>query len=92
MPYGRDYTAEIDIDDGNGCITAPATFSTRFNHPDDLPSLTLETVTLGQLHLSRSQLCDWLGNEHIKRIEAASVPETWERDVPDSWNYDEDAQ
>jgi hypothetical protein len=77
MTYSRDYTTDIELDDGRGCIEAPATFSTWLSHPDDLPTLTLETVKLGKLHLSREQLCDWLGKEEVARIEAASVPETW---------------
>ena len=91
MPYGDDYTTEIELDDGNGSLTAPATFSTWTGHSDDLPSLTLETVRLGNLQLSRSQLIDWLGEAEVKRIEAAYVPETWVRATPDSWNYDEEA-
>ena len=78
MSYSDDYETEIDLDDGNGCLTAPATFSTWLNHPDDLPTLTLESVKLGKLHLSRSQLIDWLGAAEVARIEEAATPETWD--------------
>ena len=77
MPYDHDYCTEIDLDDGNGCISAPAVFSTWLGHPDDLPTLTLETVTLGKLQLSREQMTDWLGATEVARIEAAYVPERW---------------
>jgi len=67
--WDRDFTTEIDLDDGTGCITAPAVFSTWIGHPDDLPALTLETVKLGNLQLSRTQMVDWLGETEVKRIE-----------------------
>ena len=86
--WDRDFTTEIDLDDGTGCITAPAVFSTWIGHPDDLPALTLETVKLGNLHLSRTQMVDWLGETEVKRIERDYQPERWERETPESWNLE----
>jgi len=40
--YDHDFQTDIDIDDGTGCITRPAIFSTWVSHDGDLPSLTLE--------------------------------------------------
>ena len=77
MAYDRDYETNIEIDDGNGCITAPAIFSTWLNHPDDLPSLTLETVKLGKLRLNREAMVDWLGAAEVARLEKHYTPETW---------------
>lgn len=77
MSWDHDYLADIDLDAGNGCVTAPAVFSTWLGHPDDLPTLTLEGVTLGKLRLSREQLCDWLGAHEVARIERDYQPETW---------------
>lgn len=87
MSYDRDFTTEIDLDNGNGCVSAPAVFSAWLGHPDDLPTLILESVTLGKLQLSREQVCEWLGAAEVERIEAASVPDTWGND----WRYEEDA-
>ena len=75
--YDHDHCTDIDIDDGSGCITAPAVFSTWITHDDDLPSLTLETVSLGKHKLNREAMCDWLGAAAVARIEAAYVPERW---------------
>jgi len=86
MSYGPDFTTEIELDEGHGCVEAPATFSTWISHDDDLPTLTLETVTLGKLQLSREQLCDWLGAVEVERIEAHYVPETWNPERNMSWD------
>lgn len=86
--YDRDFHTDIEIDDGNGCITAPAVFSTWLANRDDLPTLTLETVKLGNLQLSRTQLCDWLGDAEVKRIERHYQPERWEPETPESWNLE----
>lgn len=88
MPYSDDFHTDIDLDDGNGCLTAPAVFSTWINSRADLPTLTLETVTLGKLQLSRTQLCDWLGDAEVKRIERHYQPERWEPETPESWNLE----
>ena len=73
--YDHDHCTDIDLDDGTGCITAPAVFSTWLTHDDDLPSLTLETVSPGKHKLNREAMCDWLGATEVARIEAAYVPE-----------------
>lgn len=77
MSWDHDYNTDIELDDGTGCITAPAVFSTWTAGPDDLPDLTLESVTLGKLQLSREQLCDWLGAHEVARMERHYQPETW---------------
>lgn len=88
MPYDRDYTTEVEIDDGTGCISPSVTFSTWLNHPDDLPCLTLETLRLGGLHLNREQVVAWLGKAEVSRIEDVCTPETWcddGSDAADDW-------
>ena len=82
--HGPDYTRQIELDTGYGYLEGlPATFSTRTNHPDDLPSLTLESVKLGGLTLGRSALIEWLGKVEVERLEAACVPETWNPETRD---------
>jgi hypothetical protein len=75
MTYSHDITTECELDG----YEAPVIFSVYENdaHPDDLPSLTLETVQLGQLWLTRDQVIAWVGNEAVARIERMSVPEDW---------------
>lgn len=75
--WDHEYTTEIELDDGNGCISAPAVFATWLNHPDALPTLTLEGVKLGNLWLSREQVCSWLGVAEVERIERHYQPERW---------------
>ena len=75
--YDHDFRTDIDIDDGTGCLTAAAIFSTWVSHDGDLPSLTLETVSLGKHKMNREAMCDWLGAAEVARIEAAYVPERW---------------
>ena len=74
--YDRDITTEIDLEGA----TALATFSTYLNdcHPEDLPTLTLETVQLGDLHLNREQVIAWVGKTEVARLETDCTPETWE--------------
>lgn len=86
MSYGPDFTTEIELDAGRGCVSADAVFSTWTSHDDDLPSLTLETVKLGGLQLSRTQVQDWLGAEELSRIEKAYVPDTWNPERNLSWD------
>lgn len=88
MSWDHDYHTDIELDAGNGYVTAPAVFSTWLGHPDDLPTLTLESVTLGKLRLSREQLCDWLGAAEVARMETVYRPERWEPDTPASWNVE----
>ncbi len=78
MTYSRDIETTIDCDDGNGCITLPAIFSTWLNHPDDLPTLTLETVKFGGNRVSREWMVAWLGAAEVARLEALHAPEEWD--------------
>ena len=84
MPYGPDITCEIDLDDGTGCISPRATFSTYANHYGHIPDLTLETVRLGKLQLSREQLIAWVGDAEVKRIEAKYVPDDFDWGADDA--------
>lgn len=87
--YDRDFHTEIEIYADNGCLGHVETvFSTWLANRDDLPDLTLETVKLGNLQLSRTQLCDWLGDAEVKRIERAYQPERWEPETPESWSLE----
>lgn len=76
MPYTGDITTEIDLDG----YEAPATFSTYVSdaHPDDLPSLTLESVRLGNHIMNREAVIDWIGPAEVARIEAACQPDDWD--------------
>lgn len=86
--YDRDFCTEIEIYADHGCIEhVPAIFSTWVTG-DDLPDLTLEAVMLGNLTLSRSQLCDWLGAAEVARMETIYRPERWEPETPASWNVE----
>lgn len=81
MPWSDDYSTEIELDDGTGCISPVAGFSTYITHYGDLPLLTLEAVRLGKLKLSRAQVIDWVGKAEVERIEAHYVPEEWPQEV-----------
>lgn len=79
MTYSHDHAETIPVGD----LDAPDvrfTFSTCINHPDDLPSLTLETAQMGQLTLDRAAVIAWLGKAEVERLESACVPETWDHD------------
>ncbi len=86
MSFGPDFTAKIELDEGHGCVEAPAIFSTWFSHDGDPPTLTLETVRLGALQLSREQVVAWLGDAEVERIEAESVPARWNPERNLSWD------
>ena len=70
--YDHDFQTDIDIDDGSGCLTAAAIFSTWVSHDGDLPSLTLETVSLGKHKLNREAM-DRYGVESQRRACAAQA-------------------
>lgn len=75
MPYADDITATEHMSDSPMADDeATYCFSTYFNSPEHLPIMTLESVTLGKLTLTREQVIDWIGKDAVARLEERHNP------------------
>ena len=77
MGWTDDHTADVTLQTPEGPeLETRALFSVWLNDHDDAPTLNLETVTLGGLHMRRGELAEWLGDAEVARIES-NAAEGW---------------
>ncbi len=71
-----DHRADVELRLPEGPeLETKALFSVWVNDHDDAPSMTLETVKLGGLQMSRGDLLAWVGAGEVARVEDEAAKE-----------------